>query len=238
LRRRSERLTNHDAHTSATKEAGMDEQKERALRKEAARLVTGKRTVTLRDWIDTGIAVDWADDQTATSVNVHGRLSRDAERIRELETILARCATALTRVSCQIDDLEDEDRMDAVDAADDARALLTRAEHAETSHCEHCDDDPAKCDPDETGGCACCCHESNRPDDTISRLRADLARVTGEWDGMLCNGTALRGEILGACCPEKNGDDLDPLVEVRRVVADLARVEGLTTVALTRKIWL
>ena len=58
----------------------------------------------------------------------------------------------------------------------------------------------------------------------IATLRADLARVEGERDGMLCNGTALRGEILGACCPEKNGDDLDPLVEVRRVVADLARV--------------
>jgi hypothetical protein len=60
----------------------------------------------------------------------------------------------------------------------------------------------------------------------VAQLRADLARVEGERDGMLCNGTALRGEILGACCPEKNGDDLDPLVEVRRVVADLARVEG------------
>jgi len=179
----------------------MDEQKERALRKEAARLVTGKRTVTLRDWIDTGIAVDWADDQTATSVNVHGRLSRDAERIRELETILARCATALTRVSCQIDDLEDEDRMDAVDAADDARALLTRAEHAETSHCEHCDDDPAKCDPDETGGCACCCHESNRPDDTISRLRADLARVTGERDAQKASAIDVLTRISRAVYP-------------------------------------
>jgi hypothetical protein len=54
--------------------------------------------------------------------------------------------------------------------------------------------------------------------EACEELYAQIDQLKSAHDGLLSHGTALRGEILTAC--GVNGDDADPLVEVRRVVRE------------------